>query len=234
MKTEVNVMENIHKGHRERLKKRYMEHGLESFSDIEVLELLLFYAVPRRDTNELAHALFDRFHSFRGVLEAELHDLAEVSGIGPNTAALIKLVADMNYRYLSCGKEDRRVILSADDAGQYFKPMFSYQTEEIVLLVCLDSACRVMSCHNLGKGTANKVDFSVRDAVGIVLREKAAYAMMAHNHLTDLAIPSRSDIDTTARFYRALKLIGVELRDHIIVSEEDFVSMRDSGYFRCM
>lgn len=224
-------MENIHKGHRERLKKRYREHGLDSFTDIEALEILLFYAVPRCDTNELAHALLDRFRSFRGVMEAGIPELAEVKGIGENTATLIKLVADLNHRYLASARENTKVIKCAADAGKYFLPLFSYQTEEIVLLLCLDSACRVLSCHNLGRGMMNKVDFSVREAVSIVLRENAASVLLAHNHLSDVAVPSRADVATTGKLYSALKLIGVELRDHIVVCEDDFVSMRESGYF---
>lgn len=231
MKNEGERMDNIHKGHRDRLKNRYREHGLESFTDIEALELLLFYAVPRCDTNVLAHALLDRFHGFRGVMEADVHELAEVKGIGENAATLIALVADLNHRYLTSARENMKVIRSAEDAGRYFVPLFSYQTEEIALLVCLDSANRVLSCHDLGRGMMNKVDFSVREAVSIVLRENAAAVLLAHNHISDVAVPSRADVVTTAKFYNALKLIGVELLDHIVVGEDDFVSMRDSGYF---
>lgn len=224
-------MENIHKGHRERLKNRYREHGLECFTDIEALEILLFYALPRCDTNRLAHVLLDHFHGFRGVMEADIHELAAVDGIGMNAATLIRLVTDMNHRYLVSARENVKVIRGSVDAGQYFMPLFSYQTEEIVLLLCLDSASRVQSCHNLGKGMVNRVDFSVREAVSIILRENAAAVILAHNHISDVAVPSRADVDTTKKFYQALKLIGVELRDHIIVSEDDFVSMRDSGHF---
>ena len=222
---------NVHDGHRARQKEKYRTHGLESFTDIEALELLLFYAIPRADTNEIAHALLDRFHGFRGVMEAEPSELQQVPGIGENTAGLLRLVRDINSRYQRAAIPRGTRIRSAREAGEYLLPQFEYRTEECSVLLCLDTAGRVIGCHVLAEGTAAMVDIGMRDIVETVLRDKAARAILAHNHLSGIALPSADDVETTRRLFRMLQMIGVELVDHIIVSEGDFVSMRDSGHF---
>lgn len=224
-------MPNVHEGHRDRLKRKFRDHGLGSFTDVEALELLLFYAIPRRDTNELAHALLAHFGSFRAVLEADAADLAAVPGVGETAAGLITLVAAMNRRYLCAERGEGRQLLSSDAAGDFLCPLFTYCAEETAFLVSMDSASRVRHCRELGSGSINRVELAVRDVVDLALRDRAARVILAHNHLSGTAPPSQSDISTTERLFQALALIGVELADHIIVCGGDFVSMRDSGYF---
>ena len=225
------MSENVHEGHRARLKTKYLEHGLESFTDIEALELLLFYAIPRANTNELAHALLKRFHDFRGVMEAGLDELRQVPGIGDNAAALLRLVTDLNSRYQRSASTRGTQIRSSSDAGEFLLPQFEYRAEECSVLLCMDTAGRVIACHVLGEGTTSMVGLAAREIVELVLREKAARVILAHNHVSGVALPSAADVDATARIYRMLQMIGVALVDHIIVSDGDFVSMRDSGHF---
>lgn len=222
--------ESIHKGHRERLRKRFLEYGLDSFSDIEALELLLFYALPRRNTNPLAHALLKTFGSFRAVLEAQTEDLAQVDGIGENAACLIRLVSEFGRRYLISGRRTGKPLRSSADAGEYFLPLFSYETDELVYVACLDSGGVVKQCRKIARGMSNKVDFSSRDIVDMALRYNASHVIIAHNHLSGTAAPSNADLSATKKLNTALSLIGVELDDHIIVCDGDFVSLRDSGY----
>lgn len=223
-------MESIHKGHRERLRKRFSEHGLSSFSDIEALEFLLFYALPRRDTNELAHALLRSFGSFRAVMEAQTSDLTQVEGIGENAACLIRLTAELGRRYMAAGRRQGKPIRSSEDAGELLLPMFAYETSELVYVLCLDSGGAVKQCRKIASGMSNKVDFSSRDIVDTALRCNASRVIIAHNHLSGTALPSAADISTTQKLRAALGLIGVELDDHIIVCEGDYVSLKDSGY----
>ena len=223
-------MESIHKGHRERLRQRFYEHGLDSFSDIEALELLLFYALPRRDTNELAHALLRSFGSFRAVMEAKMTDLMQVEGIGENAACLIWRVAELGRRYMGTGRHTGKPIRSSDDAGEFLLPLFAYETSELVYVLCLDSGGAVKKCRKIASGMSNKVDFSSRDIVDVALRCNACHVIIAHNHLSGTALPSAADISTTQKLRTALGLIGVELNDHIIVCEGDYVSLKDSGY----
>jgi len=224
------MSENIHKGHRARQKDKFLEHGLDSFTDVEAIELLLYYAIPRRDTNELAHVLLDRFRSFRGVLEADAADLCAVPGVGENAAGLLRLVTALNQRYLRTAPA--RGLLLADSAAvsAYLIPKFAYCKEEIALLLTLDSASRLIHCHYLTEGLSNKVMLSSRDIMDCVLRDDAAKVILAHNHVSGVALPSNSDIVTTNRIGAALALISVELVDHLIVCDDECVSMRDSGW----
>ena len=222
---------NLHEKHRERLRKTFRDEGLSALTNIQALELLLTYAIPRRDTNPDAHRLLDRFHDFRGVLEADYHELLQVEGIGPESALLITLLTEMNRRYLRTKRTAGKKLESSDDACEYVKNLFRYERVEEVYMLCLDNDNRVLSEHRLGAGAVNHVGLPVREMVEIALREKAARVILTHNHITDFAVPSSADVESTKKVYHGLRLIGVELADHIIVADDDAVSMRDSGYF---
>lgn len=224
-------MENVHEGHRDRQKKKYREHGLESFTDIEALELLLYYAIPRADTNALAHALLKAFHSFRGVMEASIGELQQVPGIGANAATLLRLVTDLGIRYQRSASAPGTVIRSTRDAGRFLLPQFGFQNEECSALLSMDNGGRVIDCQILSRGTPSMVQLDARQIVEIVLRNKAARVILAHNHVTDIALPSKSDLETTRQIYRLLNSIGVKLVDHLIICDGDFVSMYESGHF---
>lgn len=225
------MSENVHEGHRARMKEKYRKHGLESFTDIEALEMLLYYAIPRADTNELAHALLHQFRDFRGVMEAKLGELRQVPGIGENAATLLRLVTDLNIRYQRSASVRGAVIGGSKDAGEFLLPMFDHLTEERSVLLCMDTAGRVIDCHMLADGSPSAVGIDPRKIVEIVLHDRAARVILAHNHVSGIALPSDADVDATRRLYCVLEAIGVDLLDHIIVSDGDFVSLRDSGHF---
>ena len=223
--------ENIHKGHRERQKQKFLEHGLDSFTDVEALELLLYYAIPRRDTNALAHALLKRFRSFRGVMEADPKELAAVPGIGESAAGLLHLVTALNRRYLSAEPVHGIPLSDTERVCEYLIPKFAYCSEETALLLTLDSASRLLHCHRLADGLTNKVILSSRAIVDLALRDQAVRVILAHNHVSGVALPSNSDVATTLHIRSALALIDVELLDHIVVCGSDCVSMRASNWF---
>ena len=226
-------MSSIHDGHRQRLRARFIEYGMESFTDIEALELLLFYAVPRRDTNALAHALLEHFGSYRAVMEADLDALEKVPGIGANAAVLIKLVAAHGTRYQVALRSTIRRIGSVEDAGAYLRPFFAYAKRELVYLMCLDARQTVIRCHLLAEGASGQVNMAARDVAELALSDKAVSVILAHNHPSGIALPSDSDIATTKHLQQVLSLVGVEVADHLIFADDEFVSMRDSraGYF---
>lgn len=219
----------VHDGHRARLKQRFLRHGLDSFDDHSVLELLLFYAIPRRDTNELAHRLIERFGSLAGVFEARVEELMRVEGLGENAALLIKLVPQVSRRYAISKTAGERVIRSSEDAGRLLMPLFLYAREEIVYLICLDGKGRVISCKELSRGSVNETEVSVRAIVETALAQSAVSVILSHNHVDGFAIPSYEDEMTTRRIRSALLLVGITLADHIIVAGDDFVSFADSG-----
>ena len=219
----------VHDGHRDRLKSRFAEHGLESFNDINALELLLFYAIPRKDTNVMAHDLVDRFGSLSGVFDASLRELTDVPGIGENTALLIKLVPQMMKKCQLSKVNDIRVFRSSNDLGRFLVPRFMDERDELALLLCLDSRKSLICCRVLNRGVVNAVDITVRRLVELALKNKAASLVLAHNHPEGIALPSREDEAFTRKAGEALRLMGMELVDHIIVAGDRYFSMRDSG-----
>lgn len=218
----------LHDGHRQRLIQRFLEEDLDNFEPHNVLELLLFYAIPRKDTNELAHVLMDTFGSLKGVFDAPYEELIKVTGIGPNTAALLKLVPSLTRTYYS--SDARRIILdTSEKSGEYFLPYYIGQTEEVVRLACLDAGGKVISNQILHRGSANAAEVNIRKIVNIALRNNAMGVILAHNHPGGLPLPSEEDVATTKSIREALMPMGILLMDHIIVAGQDYVSMARSG-----
>ena len=221
--------ESIHKGHRERLKQRFLEEGLDNFTEIQVLELLLFYAIPRSDTNPLAHALLEHFGCLAQVLEADVEELKKVPGIGDHAATLLALVIDLcRYYQVTCAQQTE-ILTTLDECGKYLVPRFFGRTRETVFLLCLDAKCKVLCCKEIGEGSVNTAAISVRKVVETALSANATTVILAHNHPSGIAVPSNEDIQTTQRIAAALSAVEIHLADHIVVADGDYVSMVQSG-----
>lgn len=222
----------VHDGHRERLKSRFLEHGMDSFNDLNALELLLFYAIPRRDTNVIAHALLDRFGGLSGVFDASIPELTDVPGIGENAALLIKLVPQMMKKCELSKVSDMRTFHKSSQVAQFLIPRFLEEREELVLVLCLDTRNNLLCCEVLNRGVVNAVDISTRRLVEHALKHKASAVVLAHNHPDGVAMPSREDEIFTGKAQEALRLMGIRMMDHIIVAGKNYFSMRDSGFYR--
>lgn len=216
-----------HSGHRERMKKRFVEHGLDNFDDINVLELLLFFAVPRRDTNELAHRLIERFGSLKAVLEAPVRELMKVNGIGENAATLINLIPEVGRRYMMSFSQKVTTFNSTKELGKYFVPRFMFMRDEQFHIMCLDDMNRFLGCYRLFSGVPNAAEISIRKIVEVALSCNATKVVAAHNHPDGVALPSQSDRELTRKIESALAPMGIQLIDHIIVGGDDFVSLRE-------
>ena len=219
----------VHEGHRDRLRHSYLEHGLMSMTDINALELLLFYAIPRRDTNEIAHRLLDRFETLDGVCSASMEELQEVEGIGENAAALLTLIPEIMKKSRVSKAREIRQIRSSDDAGAFLLPYFLNEQDEVVYLLCLDTKRCVICCAEMGRGVVNSVDTGIRRIVEKALKARASSVIIAHNHPDGIALPSREDELFIRALYNALETVGIRLEDHIIVAEDDYTSMADTG-----
>ena len=221
---------SVHKGHRERLKARFLETGLDSFTDVQALELLLFYAIPQKDTNPIAHALLDRFGSLSQVLDAPLEALKKVPGISDHSASLLRLVTELARFYQVDSAQRTEVLTSLDACGRYLVPRFFGRKVETVFLLCLDAKCKVLCCREIGEGSVNAASISVRKVVEAALSANATSVVLAHNHPSGLALPSPEDIQTTRRLAMALSAVEIHLADHIVVADGDYVSMVQSGH----
>ena len=222
---------SVHDGHRARLRRQLLDGGLDSFSDVQALELLLGFVIARKDVNPLAHALLDRFGSLSGVLDAPAGELMKVPGIGENTAVMLSVMPQLMRRY-TIGKNKTGTILNTTTkAGSYLLPFFFGAKDEQVFLLCLDAKCKVLDCRKLFTGSVNTVGVSVRRIVEEALRRNATSVILAHNHTSGIALPSREDEETTNMVQAALEAVGIRLADHMVMVEDDFVSMADSGFF---
>ena len=218
----------IHDGHRDRIRSRYIEYGLENFNDINVLELVLFYAIPRADTNVIAHALIDRFGSLDAVFDASIPELCEVNGVGLRAATLISLFPAVMRKYDNAKIRGMRFLTNSHEMGDYFLPKFKYLREEVLLMVSLDSNGRILSLNEVSSGVVNSVQVNTRRIVEFAIRNRASFVVIAHNHPDGLAIPSVEDSMMTKTIFDALNNVGIELLDHIVVAGDDFVSFADT------
>lgn len=219
----------VHDGHRQRKKEQFRMHGLDAFADHEVLELLLYYAIPRRDTNPVAHRLMERFGSLDGVFSATVEELEEVEGVGKNAATLLALWMPL-YRRVRTKPTAKEVILnSTEQAGRYFMDLFFGMRREELYEACLDAKGKLLACCRIAEGGVDAVNISTRRLVENALKCGASAVILAHNHPSGIALPSPDDNTTTLAVWDALRAVGIPLIDHIIVADEDYVSLHDNG-----
>ena len=221
----------MHDGHRQRLKERFVLEGLDNFNELQVLELLLFYAIPRQDTNPLAHRLLERFGSLSQVLEAPISELQRVEGMGPNAAIFLHLTTAVGRYYMVNRAMHNTVLTTTEKCGEFLAPYFHGRRNETVYLLCLDAKCKLLACREVSEGSVNSAGVSPRKVVEIALSTNATTVVLAHNHPSGIAVPSAEDVQTTYRVAAALNAVEIALADHIIVSDGDFTSMVQSGYY---
>lgn len=219
----------LHDGHRQRCKQRFLRTGAEGFDDHQLLELLLFYAIPRCDTNETAHRLLKRFGSLQGVLYAAPEELSAVEGIGESAAVLLRLTGDLSLRARKAALPEK-LLNSPGRAGAYFAELLLGQKRELLYEACLDGKGKLLSCRCITKGTVTSSPLQIRQVVENALYSGADSVLLAHNHPSGVALPSADDVQTTQRIAQALHAVDIVLIDHIVVAEGDYISMVQSGY----
>ena len=217
----------LHEGHRQRVKEKFLLNGLDNFNDHQVLEMLLFYAVPRRDTNELAHKLINKFGSFSAVLDAPTNVLIDC-GLSQNAAVLLKLIPPISSLYINDKFSNEHKIITDDNIGDRIIPNFISAEDEQVLLLLLDAKGKELYCGIISKGSVNASEIYTRKIIQLAVKYNASGAILAHNHPSGVAIPSIADINTTKEIYDALNHINVLLADHIIIADGDGVSIAQS------
>lgn len=226
------MAESIHTGHRQRARQEFLSRGLSGMADHRVLELLLFYAIPRGDVNPLAHALVDRFGSLAGVFNATHEELLKVPGVGENTAALIRLLPAVAARYM---EESARVDGTLESTWQFrdlLAPLFFAARNELAYLVCLDGKNKLIACRKLGEGVVDSVAITARRVLEAALSCNASRVVLAHNHVSGIALYSPADLAVTREIHALLRRVNIQLADHLVVAGDELVSMRESGELR--
>ncbi len=214
-----------------RVKTRFLKEGLASFAPHEIIELLLFFGIPVKDTNELAHELLERFGSFTGVLEAPYDELIQVKGISSHVATLICFCHGLCCTYYEAKNTVGTVLNSIDEMGNYIMPKFLGRKNEAVVLLSLDNRRKVLNCSVVYEGSVNATEVNVRLVLQQALRDNATIAVLAHNHPNGHAVPSGADIASTAVLKQALNVAGIQLIDHLIFSDDDYISMLQSASY---
>ena len=220
---------SVHDGHRQRKRSQFLENGLDAFQEHEVLELLLYYAIPRKDTNPIAHALLKKFGSLDAVFAAPVEELMRVEGVGENAAALIRLIQPLYRRIRISATEEETILNSVEKAGEFFVGRFAGERTESMYQACLDAKGKLLNVQRLSAGDVNFVHADIRSIVQNALLCRASAVILAHNHPSGVALPSDADNAVTLQVHRVLQSVGVTLFDHIIVADDDFVSLRQNG-----
>ena len=207
-----------HAGHRERLRRRFDQEGLTGFAPHEALELLLTFALPRIDTNGLAHALIRRFGSLSGVLEASKAELTQVEGIGPHAAALITMMVPLLRMYEQEKLQPRLCLGNYGKLTAYCRTLFLGAGVEQFYVLCLDAKLNLLTAARLSQGTPSEVSVQPRQVVQELIRHNAMGAVICHNHPSGSVLPSREDVRLTREIQHILESMGMRLYDHIVVS----------------
>lgn len=226
--------DNLHKNHRSRLRETFRKAGVDGMPDHNILELLLFYSIPRKDTNELAHKLIAEFGSLSRVFDATYEQLLDVEGVGESSALLISLIPGICRRYIERKTKGKINLSDPKDAQNYLKDKFYGCKTEIFYLLCLDSSGNLINCCKLGEGTSGTVLVDKRNVMQTAFRNDADKVILAHNHPKGIAVPSRDDLELTNEFSTLLTSVGIKVVDHIIVADNDTISLASVDKFKIL
>ena len=223
--TKGNLDNNPHKGHRNRMRAKFLASGADSMPTHELLEMLLYYCVPQKDTNEMAHQLIERFGSLDGVLSASSDELCNVPGIKETGSVLISLVYELNRRRELERTKLPKAFERTEDIGNYLIALYKHVSVEKFYMILLDNGMRPIDTVCLSVGSVNSTDSNIRKIVENALFKHASGVVIAHNHPNGRAIPSKSDLDTTYDINSALRLVGINLIEHFLIADDKYVEL---------
>lgn len=219
----------MHDGHRSRIRKRFMLNGFDGFEDHEILELALFYAITRKNTNVIAHELLNKFGTVDAVFDAPINMLKEIEGVGESAAIFIKMISGLARIYMERKFKNDEKAPEISDINDRITLKFIGRSEELVVVVLFDAKGKVIYEGVVNKGTVNAVDIYARKIIELIVLYNASSVILAHNHPSGFAVPSVEDIESTAKLNKILQSMHVNLIDHIIVADGDYVSLRECG-----
>lgn len=229
-KTKCNESDKpVHKGHRNRVRDRFIEYGFEGFTQYQILEFILFHSIPQGDTNELAHRLIDRFGSIEGVLKAEFDELIEVNGVGKVTAAMLMIHRELN-KFLNTNDCKGEYLPNAVAVGEFCCRYFQNHIVEEAILIFINGRRKIEAVERISRGTETKTALSPRNVMKYALRHSGCHIILSHNHPNGNPAPSNNDILATNQLIAAMKQFDIEIIDHIVCGGDRYVSLFEKGY----
>lgn len=221
--------ENLHEGHRDRIRKEFLQHGFDKNTPAhKVLEILLFYCVPRADTNPISHELIKKYKTVAGVLDAPIEELAAFKGMSERSAVLLKLIMPTARRYMYDKSEEKPTFSGLDRIGEYIFKHYIGINREKFSFMGLDVRGKLINFEFIGDGDISSVGVSMRNLAKIALNSGSTAAVIAHNHPNGIAVPSENDVKITGEIAQLFSKLDIRLIDHVIISDSDFVSMAQS------
>lgn len=219
---------NPHDGHRERVREKFLRVGIDAFNEHELLEMVLYYSLSQGNTNELAHSLIDEFGSLKGVFSAEPSALCKIKGIGEKSAFLIHFIGQLVEKQ-SKEFDKRESMDSSDKFAECLFPHFKDSPTEKVIVLAMDEKLRLIKVIKSYDGRFDSVALPVAKITRELVNCGAYAAVLAHNHPGKVALPSTSDYNATVTVANAFSSVGIQLLDHIIVADDDYISMKETG-----
>ena len=221
---------SVHDGHRDRMRKRIIENGINSLEEHEILEYLLYSFIPRKDTNEIAHNLLDTFGSLKEVFDAPIERLERVKNISRNIAVFLSSMSELSRRYMSLKEDDDIYIINTQSAVQLMMPIMSTKRNEEIHMLIKDNTGKLLKRVVMSKGIVNEAFFRVREAVDTVFKHNGVSVVLVHNHPSGVPEPSYNDIKLTEQFCLACLLVGIRVDDHLIIAGHRYYSFKENGY----
>lgn len=221
---------SVHDGHRTRMRERFFENGFDGFSEHEILEMLLYFTIPRRNTNEIAHDILDEYMTLANVFDADPQSLMDITGLKETSATLLTMIPHLFRVYETSKYTKQNLLHNTESIGQFAVSLFKDKVNEEFALICLDSNRRVHWSGIIKTGEIDRIDAHPRRVMGEVIKHNAKTVIFAHNHPHGSLMPSVADKEATRQLTDLLRGIDVTVLDHIIVSGNRFYSMAEMGF----
>lgn len=215
----------MHSNHRNRVRKKFLKYGIDSFEAHEIIEFLLFWSISRKDTNVIAHELMNKFGSISAIFDASYKSLLEVNGIGENSATLLKFIPQLSRVYQENKFFIGKKVPTLEECYDKLVLKFIGRTEEAVAIMLFDSKGKIVFDGIVNQGNVNAVEIYSRKIVELISHYYATSIILAHNHPSGIALPSKADILSTDKLNIILESMRVKFIDHIIVADNDYISM---------
>lgn len=223
---------NVHDGHRDRMRERFLLEGPDGFADHELLEMLLYGVIPRGDTNEIAHRLLAEFGSFSNLIESDPYEIQKTTGVGKKSAIFLSMLHELVRRYEREKLEQKPALNSIPRAAEYCTALLAYCVTERFYVICLDNRRKVIHTTKIAEGTVGQVFVQPRAVVEKALRYHATGIVLCHNHPRGSVKPSHEDVHLTAQLKSMLGPLDIEVVDHIIVGEGEYYSFFQDGILK--